>query len=286
MEHQTALYQTLQKQLARSLARNVSTARAIARMMECEQKQMRDVRAIIAGVIDYEQKQMSKISATIARAVEAYQYQQKQAILKFPDIIRGELPVNPPPIPIPSRRSTPLLEPPPTANTGKVYEEIIPASSAELVPITNHKQVFIVHGHDHASRDIIADFVNNWGLIPIVLDKQLNKGRTIIEKFEDLADESGFAIVLFTPDDVGGVASAKHMGELKYRARQNVILELGYLLKTVGRQQVCILHKGDIELPSDIHGLLYIPMDDAGKWKEKVIREMVEAKVLANANKI
>ena len=76
------------------------------------------------------------------------------------------------------------------------------------------------------------------------------------------------------------------MDELKSRTRQNVIFELGYFLKAVGRQQVCILHKGDIELPSDIHGLLYIPMDDAGEWKEKVIREMVEAKVLANANKI
>ena len=215
---------------------------------------------------------------------------ETQASLGFPNIIRSGLSANPFRISTPTQRRTPLLDLPPTASAGEVYEEIspeiIPVPSPELVPITNQEKVFIVHGHDHASRDTVADFVDNWGLIPIVLDKQPNKGRTIIEKFEDLADEVGFAIVLFTPDDVGGVASAKHMGELKPRARQNVILELGYFLKAVGRQQVCILHKGDIELPSDIYGLLYIPMDDAGEWKEKVIREMVEAKVLANANKI
>ena len=215
---------------------------------------------------------------------------ETQASLGFPDIIRSGLSADPFRISTPTQRRTPLVEPSPTANTSEVYEEvspeIIPAPSAELVPIASHAKVFIVHGHDHPARDTIAKFVNNLGLTAIILDKEPDKGRTIIEKFEDLADEAGFAIVLLTPDDVGGLASAKHMGELKPRARQNVMWEWGYFCKAIGRQQVCLLCKGKVELPSDTHGLLYIPMDDAGKWQQKIIREMVEAQVLANANKI
>ncbi len=240
--------------------------------------------------------ELSRAQSSIERAMKPTLNWQKranflsetQASLGFPNIIRSRLSVNPFRISTPTQRRTPLLDSPPTASTSEVYEEIspeiIPVPSPELVPITNQEKVFIVHGHDHVARDTVEDFVDNWGLIPIVLDQQPNKGKTIIEKFEALADEASFAIVLFTPDDVG--ASVKDKANLKLRARQNVILELGYFLKAVGRQQICILHKGDIELPSDIHGLLYIPMDDAGEWKEKVVKEMVEAQVLANANKI
>ena len=226
----------------------------------------------------------------IERVVEVHQCWQKQATLEFPNIIRDRLSVNPFRISTPTQRRTPLLDSPPTTSAGEAYEEIspeiIPAPSPELVPITNQQKVFIVHGHDHSSRDTVEDLVDNWGLIPIVLDKEPNKGRTIIEKFEDLADETSFAIVLLTPDDVGGPASVQQTGDLQRRARQNVILELGYFLKRLGRPKVCILYKEGVELPSDIHGLLYIPMDDAGEWKEKVIKEMVEAQILANTNKI
>ncbi len=49
------------------------------------------------------------------------------------------------------------------------------------------------------------------------------------------------------------------MEEKRYRARQNVVLELGMVLARLGRNRVAILHKGSVELPSDISGLLYIP---------------------------
>ena len=213
---------------------------------------------------------------------------ETQASLGFPDIIRGKLAVDPFRISTPTQRRTPLLDLPPTASAGEVYEEIfpeiIPVPSPELVPITNQEKVFIVHGHDHPARDAVAEFVNNWGLTATILDKEPNKGRTIIEKFEDLADEASFAIVLFTPDDVG--ASVKDKVNLKPRARQNVILELGYFLKAVGRQQICILHKGDIELPSDIQGVVYVPMDDNGEWKQAIVREMESIGLLVDGNEI
>ena len=190
---------------------------------------------------------------------------------------------------VPEERRVPSPETDSTTFIDEVNEEIspetIPAPSPDLYPITNHEKVFIVHGRDHATRDIVAEFVNNWGLRSTILDKQPNKGRTIIEKFKQCADEASFAIVLLTPDDVGGLASTKYLDDLKPRARQNVILELGYFLKALEGQQICILYKGDVELPSDLQGLLYIPMDDTGEWRQKLIREMLEAKILIDKNK-
>ena len=86
--------------------------------------------------------------------------------------------------------------------------------------------VFIVHGHDEAAKQVIARFVERLDLKAIILDEQASRGQTIIDKFEEQADKAGFAIVLLTPDDVG--APKDKQGKLKDRARQNVILELGY----------------------------------------------------------
>ena len=265
-----------------------SVAAKIARAAEDHEKQMRSVSAMMVGMEGYEKLRRS-VAAKIARAAEDHQYFQKRASLGFPYIIKSGLSVNPSHISTPEQCRTPLLESSPTTITHEVYEEIspeiipAPSPSPRLVPITSHEKVFIVHGHDHAARDTVEDFVDNWGLTPTVLDEQPNKGRTIIEKFEEQADEVSFAIALLTPDDVG--ASKKNRSDLKPRARQNVIFELGYFIKALGRQQVCILCEEGVELPSDIQGIVYIPMDDAGEWQQRVIREMVAADILVDLNK-
>ena len=146
------------------------------------------------------------------------------------------------------------------------------------------EEVFIVHGHDYTSRDTVAELVGNCNLTATILDEQPNKGRTIIKKFEHCASKAGFAIVLLTPDDVG--ASVKNMTDLKYRARQNVIFELGYFFGSIGSERVCVLYKGDLELPSDIQGIVYVPMDDNGEWQQRVIREMRAAGFLVDKNRI
>ena len=232
------------------------------------------IESVMKPALDWE-KQLNLFKATQVR-------------LEFPYIIRGGLPGNSPSISIPARRSTPLFDSPPTASTGEVYEEfspeIIPAPSPELVPNTNHKSVFIVHGHDHETRDDVSKFVSNWGLTATILDKQANKGRTIIEKFEDCADEASFAIVLLTPDDVG--ASVNDKAHLKYRARQNVIYEWGYFSGSIGRERVCVLYKGNLELPSDTQGVVYVRMDDNGEWKQSIVREMEAVGLLIDGNEI
>jgi predicted nucleotide-binding protein len=127
------------------------------------------------------------------------------------------------------------------------------------------KKVFIVHGHAEGPREAVARFLEQLGLEPIILHERANKGRTIIEKFEAHADV-GFAIVLLTPDDVGGLRGGKQ----HRRARQNVILELGYFIGRLGRSQVCALKIGNLELPSDILGIAWTSVDPAGAWKPAI----------------
>ena len=78
--------------------------------------------------------------------------------------------------------------------------------------------------------------------------------------------------VLLTPDC--WQLSKVGTDEPKPRARQNVILELGYFLRGLGRERVCVLYKEGTELPSDIHGILYVLMDNSDGWQVKLGQEM------------
>ena len=144
--------------------------------------------------------------------------------------------------------------------------------------------VFIVHGHDEAAKLVIARFVERLDLKAIILDEQASKGQTIIDKFEEHADKAGFAIVLLMPDDLGARKNKKN--ELKPRARQNVILELGYFLGGLGRERVCVLYKEGVELPSDIQGIVYVPMNNPNEWQLQLAREMGQAGVPIDLNKL
>ena len=145
-------------------------------------------------------------------------------------------------------------------------------------------EVFIVHGHDDEAKETVARFVENFGIEATILHEQANKGQTIPEKFEEHASEAGFAIILLTPDDVG--ASKDKIKNLKPRARQNVVLELGYFWGRLGRGRVCVLHKGGVELPSDMQGLLYVPMNSPDEWQLPLAREMKQAGLPIDLNKL
>jgi predicted nucleotide-binding protein len=130
------------------------------------------------------------------------------------------------------------------------------------------RNVFIVHGHDEAMKEAVARFLTQIGFVPIILHEQANIGRTVIEKVEDYAGAVGFAVVLLSPDDEGCA-----VGEtLQPRARQNVLLELGYFIGLLGRERVCALKRGNIELPSDFGGVVFEKYDSG--WKEKLGREL------------
>jgi len=158
-------------------------------------------------------------------------------------------------------------------------QNLLERIARSLVP-----RIFIVHGHDDAARLEVVDFLKTMRLNPVVLREQPEGGRTIIEKFEDYSNVN-YAVVLLTPDDVGGLPAEN----LQPRARQNVILELGFFLGALGRDRVAILHKeskGKIEFPSDYSGILFIPMDPAGNWRIKLAQEMKEVGIRVDLNKI
>lgn len=156
-----------------------------------------------------------------------------------------------------------------------------PQQSHAVVPaLPSGKKVFVVHGRDGEAKETVARFLEKLDLDPIILHEQPNSGRTIIEKFETYSGDTAFSVVLLTPDDLGATKGKEQ--SLQPRARQNVILELGYFLGRLGRGRVCALYKGGVELPSDIQGVLYVAMDDAGAWKTQLAQELVEAKLPIN----
>jgi predicted nucleotide-binding protein len=121
-------------------------------------------------------------------------------------------------------------------------------------------RVFVVHGHDEAAKASLEVFLTEIGLEPVVLHRKPDEGQTIIEKFEAHSDV-GYAFVLLTPDDVAYPASDDAAPEeerrKEFRARPNVIFELGFFVGRLGRPRVCCLYKGSVLLPSDISGILY-----------------------------
>ncbi|MEO1691482.1 MAG: nucleotide-binding protein [Cyanobacteria bacterium J06631_6] len=144
-------------------------------------------------------------------------------------------------------------------------------------------KVFIVHGHDELLKTQTARMIRELGLEAIILHEQASSGKTIIEKIEEYTNV-GFAIILYTPCDVG--AKKGNESNLSERARQNVIWEHGYLTGKLGRKNVCALVKGNIEKPSDISGILYISVDDAGKWQYDVGKELRQSGYSVDLNDI
>ena len=138
---------------------------------------------------------------------------------------------------------------------------------------------FIVHGHDDSTKLALKNYLQNTLKLPepVILHKKASRGRTIIEKFEDYADKANLVFVLLTPDDK--LANADTPDNEKYRARQNVIFEMGYFFGTMGRHSgaIILLHKGKLDIPSDISGIVYIDIsngiDAAGETIRKELAE-------------
>jgi predicted nucleotide-binding protein len=108
-------------------------------------------------------------------------------------------------------------------------------------------------------------------------------GRTLIEKLEQHSDVR-VAIVLLTPDDFGATAVHSHLA--RPRARQNVILELGFFLGVLGRRRVVVLYTDGVELPSDYAGVEYIRLDAEGAWRLRVARELRAAELKVDLNRL
>lgn len=144
------------------------------------------------------------------------------------------------------------------------------------------KEVFVVHGHDEAAREKVARFLEQLDLKPLILREKPNSGRTLIEKFETVSSQSDFAVVILTPDDQGAAKGEA----LKPRARQNVMLELGFFVGRIGRDRVCVLYAEGVEIPSDYSGVGFTPLDAHNGWQMELARELRAAGFEVDLNRI
>lgn len=153
--------------------------------------------------------------------------------------------------------------------------------------ITLSNKIFVVHGHDHALKTEVESFLSDIGLEPIILHKKPDEGQTIIEKFEKHSDV-GYAFILLTPDEIAYTIEQDKLNDAERkkekRARPNVIFEFGYFVGKLGRNRVCCLYRGDIELPSDLGGLLYKKIDN--KFSTQAFEIMKELKAAGYQVKI
>lgn len=144
--------------------------------------------------------------------------------------------------------------------------------------------IFIVHGHDEGVKQSVARLVTRvTGREPTILHEQPDRGRTIIEKFEEHAREASFAVALLTADDMG---RPRDSDELRPRGRQNVVLELGYFMGALGRDRVAILYQEGVELPTDLLGVLYVELDEGDGWRLKLAKALREAGVEVDLNQL
>lgn len=158
-----------------------------------------------------------------------------------------------------------------------------PTAPADDAYVPGNK-VFLVHGHDKSARNAVEAYLRRMGLQPIVLSDVPSASRTIIEKLEAF-DDVDYAVIILTPDDHGG--SQKTPETLQPRARQNVVLELGYFIGRLGRPYVAALLVGDIEVPSDVRGVAYIPFNESSdEWQTLLLRELRQAQMPVNLDGI
>lgn len=133
------------------------------------------------------------------------------------------------------------------------------------------KRVFVIHGRDEILRLEVEDLIHKaTDGEPVILAQEANQGMTIIEKLETtLGSQSDHAVVLLSGDDFGGLNG----DDSSPRARQNVILELGFAMARLGRNRVTLLRGEGVEMPSDVAGMSYHPTTDSA-WKVSLLSEL------------
>lgn len=153
-------------------------------------------------------------------------------------------------------------------------------SPAERATAAEQGRVFIVHGHDETPKHELYRVLHDvTSTRPIILHEQPSGGRSILEKLEAYAASAGFAVALLTADDIGRRRDAD--ADLP-RARQNVVFEAGFFAGRLGRARVVLLYEAGVELPSDLDGVVYVPLDPGGAWKMKLTHEMASQGIPVN----
>ena len=156
-------------------------------------------------------------------------------------------------------------------------------------PVKVANSVFLVHGHDHVFRNEVEQHLRMLGIQPVILSKVRGGSRSLLDRFETLATQASFAVVLVSPDDLGAsrlqYENQERGGErtLKYRARENVIMELGFFYGRLGWDHVFVVQKSaehpwpDFEMPSDLAGAVIFETSAEVDWRTELAEKLHES---------
>lgn len=165
-----------------------------------------------------------------------------------------------------------------------------PEETRSTGPAVRADKIFIVHGRGGLEHQVAHWVGQVTGLRTTLLSEEAHRGRTILEKFLAHSEFARFAIVIMTGDDHGSNRMPMDSPEqrdgalaaLQPRARQNVVLELGFYFGRLGRENVAVLADEAIEVPSDLAGLGVIPIDRQGAWRSKLAKELRAAEIVVD----
>jgi predicted nucleotide-binding protein len=179
-----------------------------------------------------------------------------------------------------SRTSLPPVAPEQLSTIAAGIAEQARSSGAPPAAAGRPDSVFVVHGHHTAVMTQVEEYLASVGVEPIVLARRDDSPQSLFQKFLTIGSKAHFAIVLFSADDYGasrlqydspGVADRA----LQFRARQNVLLELGFFYGKLGWENVFVVYQAadkvypNFERPSDLDGVVIDSISDAG-WKTKL----------------
>jgi len=154
--------------------------------------------------------------------------------------------------------------------------------------------VFLVHGHDHEFRDEVDQYLQTLGIRSVILSKVGAGSQSLLLKFQTLATQARFAVVLMSADDVGAsrrqYENAERGGHqtLRYRARENVILELGFFYGKLGWENVFVVQKPaehtwpDFERPSDMAGVDFFDIVGEIDWRYELRMKLHDAELIVS----
>jgi predicted nucleotide-binding protein len=149
------------------------------------------------------------------------------------------------------------------------------------------REIFISHGKDQKALNELKKILVELGFTPVILSEQPSGGRTVVEKLEDYSDV-GYAFIILTPDDLGGVTEPggvwsrparlrKFLKTAHTRPRMNVVLEFGFFVGKLGRHRVTCLLKKPVEQPSDMQGIVYLNFKESVEEIREEIGKELEA---------
>lgn len=123
-------------------------------------------------------------------------------------------------------------------------------------------KLFVSHGHDNKFNAEVISWLKNRKFVNVQVisfERSVLPGETASIRLPALAYDVDAAIILATPDDVGGPKNS----ELNERARQNVWMEFGFFWAKLGLKRIVLIRKGNIELPRNLAGVTYLEVENS-----------------------